>query len=88
VPAPGARTRGLVLSGLRAADWEVLDAFEGDAYEARRLDVTDGRPVLAYVWRDRARVADDDWDPAVFAARHLRGYVSGCAPGGRSAGPS
>ncbi|ONH29899.1 gamma-glutamylcyclotransferase family protein [Pseudofrankia asymbiotica] len=32
VPAAGRRASGLLLSGLSAAEWALLDAFEGDAY--------------------------------------------------------
>ncbi|OHV41935.1 hypothetical protein BCD49_02200 [Pseudofrankia sp. EUN1h] len=47
VPAPGRRASGLVLSGLSAAEWAVLDDFEGDAYvlcpvEAHTLGAGDG----------------------------------------------
>jgi gamma-glutamylcyclotransferase (GGCT)/AIG2-like uncharacterized protein YtfP len=47
VPAPGRRASGLVLSGLSAAEWTVLDDFEGDAYvlcpvEVRTLGGGDG----------------------------------------------
>lgn len=75
----GKRAVGQVLSGLTAEDWARLDHFEGEAYDRRELQVDGGGRVWAYVWQDVAGVADHDWDPARFAARHLGDYVIGCA---------
>ncbi|HEY8546881.1 MAG TPA: gamma-glutamylcyclotransferase family protein [Acidimicrobiales bacterium] len=71
VPAPGRRARGQVLSGLTAGEWRRLDAFEGDAYDRRRLPLDGGGEAWAYVWLDEDDVSDDDWDPTRFAAEHL-----------------
>ncbi|MGY1435635.1 gamma-glutamylcyclotransferase family protein [Streptomyces reniochalinae] len=37
VPAPGRTAHGLLLTGLTAHEWRVLDDFEDDAYELRTL---------------------------------------------------
>ncbi|WP_433760553.1 gamma-glutamylcyclotransferase family protein [Nocardia sp. CA-135398] len=76
VPAAGGVARGVVLSGLDAGEWAVLDAFEDDEYELRRV-----RPGPAaawtYVWT--SVVAPDDWYAERFAAAHLGAFVARCA---------
>ncbi|SNQ50976.1 AIG2-like family protein [Frankia canadensis] len=70
---------GCLLLGLRAAERDVLDAFEGSAYEIGPLVLADGRAALAYHWLDRAAVTDRTWDAGGFAERHLATYVRRCA---------
>uniref|UniRef100_UPI002024D22F gamma-glutamylcyclotransferase n=2 Tax=unclassified Frankia TaxID=2632575 RepID=UPI002024D22F len=78
VPAAGAAAvvAGRALSGLSPPERAVLDAFEGDEYETRRLVLVDGRPASAYVWRDVAAALDQTWDADAFAAAHLPAFVA------------
>ncbi|WP_218019435.1 gamma-glutamylcyclotransferase family protein [Nocardia arthritidis] len=70
VAASHARTRGVVLSGLAAAEWTVLDAFEDDEYDLRRVRIGHrNAPVWTYVWTVAADSAD--WQRDRFAAEHL-----------------
>ncbi|GAA3764696.1 gamma-glutamylcyclotransferase family protein [Salinactinospora qingdaonensis] len=78
VPADGAVT-GRLLMGLEPEEWRVLDAFEGEEYEPRRIELADGRPGWVYVWLDPESVATEDWSAEQFAARHLADYVDNCA---------
>ncbi|MGY1942183.1 gamma-glutamylcyclotransferase family protein [Nocardia asiatica] len=75
VAAPGGLTRGAVLSGLTAQEWTVLDAFEDDEYDLRRVRLEDwSAPVWTYVWT----VAADstDWQRDRFAAEHLERFAA------------
>ncbi|KWX03000.1 AIG2 family protein [Carbonactinospora thermoautotrophica] len=69
---------GFLITGLSASEWRILDAFEDDSYDLRRLTLTDGRDGWAYVWTNEAEVSADDWDPEQFAARELSAYVERC----------
>ncbi|MGW5218250.1 gamma-glutamylcyclotransferase family protein [Nocardia sp. NPDC004085] len=75
VSAAHGRARGAVLSGLTATEWAILDAFEDDEYDLRRVRV-DGRkaPVWTYVWTVAADPAD--WERDRFAAEHLAGFTA------------
>ncbi|WP_405177278.1 gamma-glutamylcyclotransferase [Nocardia sp. NBC_01377] len=75
VPDPEAVARGVILSGLDAGEWEVLDAFEDDEYELRSVRSGSGQ-ALAYVWT--ADVAAQDWQATEFAATHLAAFVTRC----------
>ncbi|MET7769862.1 gamma-glutamylcyclotransferase family protein [Nocardia sp. NPDC005366] len=75
VPDPAGVARGVILSGLDAREWEVLDAFEDDEYELRRIRCASG-PALAYVWT--AEVAAKDWVATEFAATHLAAFITRC----------
>jgi hypothetical protein len=57
----------------------VLDAFEGPAYELRRLDLVDGCHGWAYVCHPDAEILDRDWSPGEFRAQHLPAYIENCA---------
>ncbi|WP_261575173.1 gamma-glutamylcyclotransferase family protein [Frankia gtarii] len=74
-----APTAGRVLVGLDPTERAVLDAFEGSAYAAGPLVLTDGRPAVAYLWLDAAEAIAEDWDALAFADRHLGDYVLRCA---------
>ncbi|WP_433733442.1 gamma-glutamylcyclotransferase family protein [Nocardia sp. CA-129566] len=76
VPAAGGLARGVVLSGLDAGEWAVLDAFEDDEYSLRRV-VLGADVVWTYVWT--SVVAQDDWYADRFAAEHLGSFVLHCA---------
>jgi hypothetical protein len=68
-------TRGAVLSGLTAEEWMVLDAFEDDEYDLRRVRVDDrSAPVWTYVWTVAADPAD--WQRERFAAEHLADFTA------------
>ncbi|MEV5832117.1 gamma-glutamylcyclotransferase family protein [Nocardia sp. NPDC052112] len=77
VPAAGGVARGVVLSGLDAGEWAVLDAFEDDEYELRRVRPGAAPSVWTYVWT--SVVAPDDWHAERFAAEHLGAFVTRCA---------
>ncbi|MFG3615093.1 gamma-glutamylcyclotransferase family protein [Nocardia sp. NPDC047654] len=75
VGAPLGRTRGAVLSGLTAAEWTILDAFEDDEYDLRRVCVEHRNvPVWTYVWTVAADPAD--WQRERFAAEHLAQFAA------------
>lgn len=77
--APPRAATGRLLEGLGPGEWDVLDEFEGDAYERRRVPLDDGRTPWTYVWRAAHDVAPHDWDPAAFVVAELPAYVVGCA---------
>ena len=78
VAEPGRLAGGLVLQGLTAAEWAIIDAFEDDEYHIRPIHLV-GReePVPSYVWT--AVVSEADWRPEEFAADHLYGYATLCS---------
>lgn len=93
VAAARGLARGAVLSGLTVAEWAILDAFEDDEYDLRRVRIN-GRdaPVWTYVWTVPADPVD--WDRERFAAVHLGDFAVRSARWrqdpesfGRSAGP-
>ena len=59
-------------------EWRVLDTFEDDRYDLRRIDLTGGSAAWAYVWPD-GEVHEENWDAAEFQERHLQGYAARCA---------
>ncbi|WP_433710105.1 gamma-glutamylcyclotransferase family protein [Nocardia sp. CA-084685] len=77
VPAAGAVAQGVVLSGLDAGEWAVLDAFEDDEYELRQVGPGPVASTWTYVWT--SAVAQNDWCAQRFAAEHLDLFVAGCA---------
>lgn len=73
-------TTGLVLSGLTADEWRVIDAFEDDVYDLRTVDLTDGRLAWAYTCPTGSNVSiEAAWDARNFAEHHLTDYVRQCA---------
>ncbi|MGY4101782.1 gamma-glutamylcyclotransferase family protein [Nocardia sp. R16R-3T] len=82
VPVAAGVARGVVLSGLGAADWAVLDAFEDDEYELRRVRPATMPSAWTYVWT--SVVTQDDWFAEQFAAEHLGAFVTHCAAWRRS----
>ncbi|MGP3989974.1 gamma-glutamylcyclotransferase family protein [Streptomyces sp. 3N207] len=81
VPAPGQTATGLLLSGLSTHEWRVLDDFEDDEYELRRLPVDrdgggDGAgETWAYVWADPGEVRPQNWEADTFAGHQLDRYA-------------
>jgi gamma-glutamylcyclotransferase (GGCT)/AIG2-like uncharacterized protein YtfP len=78
VPDSGGLARGVLLSGLTAAEWEVLDEFEDVEYELRQVPVVDRvESVSTYVWT--AEVEPGNWQADRFAIDHLAGFAARCA---------
>ncbi|WP_433656396.1 gamma-glutamylcyclotransferase family protein [Nocardia sp. CA-128927] len=78
VPKSKALTRGVVLKGLTAGEWEILDAFEDDEYDLRATQLTNPQgPAWTYIWT--AAVAQDDWYPDHFVTTRLPRFVTHCA---------
>ncbi len=71
--------KGQLISDLTPADWRLLDAFEDDVYELRRLTLTDGRYGWSYVCAERTDAASHDWDIDTFERDHLTSYLKRCA---------
>ncbi|MFI6998111.1 gamma-glutamylcyclotransferase family protein [Nocardia sp. NPDC050175] len=75
VAEPNALARGVLLSGLTAGEWEILDAFEDDEYDLRPIQLADSAdPAWTYVWT--APVAQEDWRPDHFAIHHLPHFIT------------
>jgi gamma-glutamylcyclotransferase (GGCT)/AIG2-like uncharacterized protein YtfP len=70
---------GFLLTDVTADEWRVVDAFEDDVYELRRLSLATGKHGWAYVCRQDAEVSQQDWDPNHFAVKHLKRYVDSCS---------
>ncbi|MEV0292711.1 gamma-glutamylcyclotransferase family protein [Nocardia sp. NPDC050710] len=75
VPDPDTVARGVVLSGLDAGEWAVLDGFEDDEYDLRLIH-PGGERAWTYVWT--AEVTSHDWHPSEFAATHLPAFAARC----------
>ena len=78
-PYPGlvqadATVGGMLLTGLRAEELEVLDEYESGPYDLRKLSLADGRPAWSYVWTDATCVLPSDWSADEFAAEHLHDF--------------
>ncbi|GGL16109.1 gamma-glutamylcyclotransferase family protein [Planomonospora parontospora] len=78
VPAGAGTARGLLLTGLTAGDWRVLDEYEGPLYDLRPVVLTDGRGGWAYISADPSAASAEDWDAGRFAAEHLSAYLGEC----------
>jgi gamma-glutamylcyclotransferase (GGCT)/AIG2-like uncharacterized protein YtfP len=77
VPGDGTAA-GVLISGLDAAEWRLIDAYEDDFYALERLTLVDGREGWAYLTRDRTAALPVDWSPADFTARHLTAFAGKC----------
>ena len=77
-------TPGVVFAALAPATFALLDRFESDLYERRRVCVapSGGEPIRAQAYVVRAehrhRLDEAPWDAEAFAARHLARYLAGC----------
>ncbi len=77
VPAPGARTAGVLFDGVDLRSLALLDRFEGDLYERREVWVCagDGPPLAALTYvvaaGRRQCLGREPWDRDRFVARHL-----------------
>ncbi|MFD6160762.1 gamma-glutamylcyclotransferase family protein [Nocardia sp. NPDC060256] len=75
VPEPNALAHGVLLAGLTAAEWAILDAFEDDEYDLRPIHLADSAdPAWTYVWT--APVAQEDWHRGHFATHHLPHFIT------------
>jgi gamma-glutamylcyclotransferase (GGCT)/AIG2-like uncharacterized protein YtfP len=79
-PYPGlvqanATVQGMLLTGLKAEELQVLDEYESGPYDLRQLSLTDGRPAWCYVWTDATVVLASDWSADQFASEHLPRFV-------------
>lgn len=84
VPAPTAAARGIILHGLTAPEWHILDAFEDNEYTLRTIQLATS-PAWTYVWT--AATTQSDWHPDHFAAAHLPEFVTRTAEWRRAVTP-
>jgi gamma-glutamylcyclotransferase (GGCT)/AIG2-like uncharacterized protein YtfP len=77
VPGDGG-AGGILISGLTAGEWRVIDAYEDDFYELERITLVDGRQGWAYLTRDRTAALPADWSPGDFTTRHLGEFTGAC----------
>jgi hypothetical protein len=77
VPGTGG-AGGVLISGLTAGEWRVIDAYEDAFYALERLTLVDGRQGWAYLTRDRTAALPADWSPVDFTARHLDDFTGRC----------
>ncbi|GAA2088427.1 hypothetical protein GCM10009801_52070 [Streptomyces albiaxialis] len=82
VEAPGGRASGLLLAGLTVREWRILDDFEDDEYDLRKLPLDgpqhDGTPGTgwAYTWESPDAIRPEDWDADAFASGLLDAYAA------------
>ncbi|MDN3356712.1 gamma-glutamylcyclotransferase family protein [Actinomadura sp. DC4] len=77
VPGPGA-AGGILISGLTAEEWQVIDAYEDSFYSLERVSLVGGRAGWAYLTRDGTTGLPSDWSPDDFTLRHLDGFTGAC----------
>ncbi|MEU6559168.1 gamma-glutamylcyclotransferase family protein [Nocardia nova] len=78
VAQPGRMAGGVVLRGLTAADWRIIEAFEDPEYDLRPIELIGiDEPVRTFVWS--SAVTGNDWLPEVFVSDHLDRYVDRAA---------
>lgn len=75
---PSAEAPGILLTGVTAAEWHVLDAYEEDLYDLLRLPLDGGGHAWTYVAPDGADTPAESWSADEFAGRHLPAYVAEC----------
>jgi hypothetical protein len=78
VPGTGRRAAGLLLTGVTDGEWTVLDAYEDDLYDLRRLPLTDGGHAWTYASPQGKGALSRDWSADGFARRNLPDYVAAC----------
>ena len=77
---PGeALAKGQLITDLTPPEWRLLDAFEDDVYELRRLTLTNGRHGWTYICADHTHAAPHDWDITTFERDHLTNYLKRCS---------
>jgi len=78
VPAEAVAT-GRLVTGFTPKEWRLIDAFEDDVYELRRLTLSDGRYGWAYICASGPGAPGGDWDIDAFERDHLTSYLKRCA---------
>lgn len=78
VPGPD-EARGLLICDLSHEEWRVIDEFEDEIYELRRLETLNGDEAWAYVCGDTNVALAEEWDSDLFATQELGTYVASCA---------
>ncbi|MFI6210614.1 gamma-glutamylcyclotransferase family protein [Nocardia brasiliensis] len=74
VPHPAAVAPGVLITGLAAGEWHILDTFEDDEYDLRPIPLQHPPATpWTYVWTGPA--AQDNWDAPTFARTHLASFV-------------
>ncbi|MFG1794718.1 gamma-glutamylcyclotransferase family protein [Nocardia sp. NPDC049149] len=87
VSAADSLAHGVLLSGLTAGEWAILDAFEDDEYDLRPLCLPGHLgPISTYVWT--AAAEPGDWHASQFAAAHLSQFAARSATWRRSTFPN
>ena len=76
--APGDSASGVLLTDLSNDEWRILDAFEDDQYDLRKIDLSNGTSGWTYIWPGND-VRTEDWSAAEFEHRHLPAYAARCA---------
>jgi gamma-glutamylcyclotransferase (GGCT)/AIG2-like uncharacterized protein YtfP len=71
---------GRLIVDLNVQEWRIIDAFEDDSYDLRRLTLTDGRYGWAYVSKNNVSVSPEDWDSDQFERRSIRAARPGELP--------
>ncbi len=69
---------GLLLEGIQAEEWRLLDDFEDDVYDLAPLTLVDGRIGWAYVCVSHEDASTESWDGEAFSRRHLAAYLENC----------
>ncbi|MCX5204976.1 gamma-glutamylcyclotransferase [Streptomyces sp. NBC_00237] len=82
VAASGGVARGVLLGDLTVREWRVLDEYEGDEYELRRIALEGGVRGWTYVWVGAGTgtgtgVRQDTWDAEAFRIQGLHGFLAG-----------
>ena len=78
IRAPGATASGVLITGLAAAEWQLLDRYEDDDYGIEQLILTDQRDALTYIWRNESEAAPHDWSAPGFAREYLDDFALRC----------
>lgn len=73
-----AEAPGVLLTGVSAAEWDVLDAYEEDLYDLLRLPLDGGGHAWTYVAPDGADAPEAAWSAEEFERRHLPAYAAEC----------
>ncbi len=81
VAQTGGEVPGCVWFGIGAAALQLIDAYEGEDYERRLLEVDGGPGMHLRAWvyvmppASRDRLEAGDWDRDQFERRHLAGWL-------------
>jgi gamma-glutamylcyclotransferase (GGCT)/AIG2-like uncharacterized protein YtfP len=78
VPGEGA-AGGVLITGLTAGEWRIIDAYEDEFYELRPLTLLAGCEAWAYLTHDPEIGLPADWSPEEFGSGHLERFAGECA---------